>query len=481
MEKIELVMVMAPMMGHLVPAIELAKIMLQKANCLSISFLMMNSTFDPEATAKIESLTASCKFDRLHFRHLPMPDISQWNIPHQGIYLHQLTEFHKSNVRETVSKIKGFAGIIVDMINTPMMDIADELSVPSYIFFTCSAACLGVMLHFQALEDQQTIKTLHLLQRETKLVIPSFTNEVPIGVLPIFTTSERVWSGRFLKHTRNYRRAKGIIINTFADFESQAIDTLSMKHSYGTTGVPTIYPVGLILNRSQIQAESTKGHLEVIYWLDDQPAKSVLFICFGSTGSFKLDQVKEIALGLEKSGYRFIWVLKRPSAIKIGFAGEVENHGALLPEGFLNRTASIGKVVSWVPQLAILSHPAVGGFVSHCGWNSTLESIWCGVPIATWPLVADEQLNAFQLVKELGIAVEISLDYNEANEHQPLVKAGQIEKGIREVMDGENEVRKRVKELSEKSRQAIKEGGSSHVTFENLIHTICSSLPKSGV
>ncbi|CDP08117.1 unnamed protein product [Coffea canephora] len=152
--------------------------------------------------------------------------------------------------------------------------------------------------------------------------------------------------------------------------------------------------------------------------------------------------------------------------MKGGFAGEFENHGPLLPEGFLNRTASIGKVVGWVPQLAILSHPAVGGFVSHCGWNSTLESIWCGVPIATWPLLGDQQLNAFQLVKELRIAVEIT---------------GQIEKGIREVMDGENEVRKRVKELSEKSRQAMKEGGSSHVTFENLIHTICSSRPKSGV
>ncbi|CDP05662.1 unnamed protein product [Coffea canephora] len=93
--------------------------------------------------------------------------------------------------------------------------------------------------------------------------------------------------------------------------------------------------------------------------------------------------------------------------------------------------ASIGKIVRWVPQLAVLSHPAMGGFVSHCGWNSILESIWCGMPIATWPLFAEQQLHAFQL------------------------------KGIRELMDDKNEIRNRFKEF-EKCKAAIEEGGSSY-------------------
>ena len=199
---------------------------------------------------------------------------------------------------------------------------------------------------------------------------------------------------------------------------------------------------------------------------------------FGSLGSFQLDQVKEIANGLEQSGQRFLWVLRQPPKEKGGFPTEYGNVELVLPEGFLDRTASIGKVVGWVPQLAVLSHPAVGGFVSHCGWNSILESIWCGVPIAPWPLAAEQQLNAFQLVKELGIAVEISLDYNEAKEHQELLRAEEIGKGVRDLMDGKNEMRKRVKEFSETSRAAVQENGSSHLCFENLLQTICSGSHK---
>lgn len=113
-------------------------------------------------------------------------------------------------------------------------------------------------------------------------------------------------------------------------------------------------------------------------WLDAQPPNSVVFLCFGSMGGFRLNQVKEFAYGLERSGYRFLWVLRvRPD--KIGeFAADVENYGLVLPEGFLERTASIGRVAGWVPQFTVLSHPSVGGFVSHSGWNSTLESLWIG-------------------------------------------------------------------------------------------------------
>ncbi|MCI68776.1 UDP-glucose flavonoid 3-O-glucosyltransferase 6-like, partial [Trifolium medium] len=78
---------------------------------------------------------------------------------------------------------------------------------------------------------------------------------------------------------------------------------------------------------------------------------------------------------------------------------------------FLDRTAEIGKVIGWAPQVQVLAHPATGGFVSHCGWNSTLESIHYGVPIATWPLFADQQTNALELVSELKMGVEIALDY----------------------------------------------------------------------
>ncbi|RVX02550.1 UDP-glycosyltransferase 71A15 [Vitis vinifera] len=124
----------------------------------------------------------------------------------------------------------------------------------------------------------------------------------------------------------------------------------------------------------------------------------------GLRGSFGADQIKEIAYGLERSGHRFLWSLRQaPPNGKMAFPRDFENIEEVLPEGFLPRTAGIGKMIGWAPQVAVLAHSAVGGFVSHCGWNSLLESIWNGVPVATWPMYAEQQINAFQMVKRFRI------------------------------------------------------------------------------
>lgn len=108
--------------------------------------------------------------------------------------------------------------------------------------------------------------------------------------------------------------------------------------------------------------------------------------------------------------------------------------------------------------------------MSHCGWNSTLESLWYGVPVAAWPVYAEQQLNAFELVRELGLAVEIKMDYR--REGEVVVRAEEIERGIREVMEVESEQRKKVKEMSEKSRRALMDGGSSHSSLGRFIDQI---------
>lgn len=132
-------------------------------------------------------------------------------------------------------------------------------------------------------------------------------------------------------------------------------------------------------------------------------------------------------------------------------------------------------VCGWAPQVEVLAHGAIKGFVSHCGWNSILESIVYGVPIATWPLAAEQQLNAFELVRELGLAVELSLSYR--SKGTELVMADQIEKAICSLMDDENPVRERVKKISEKSMKVLENGGSSFVTLgkfvEDLLQNIC--------
>lgn len=129
----------------------------------------------------------------------------------------------------------------------------------------------------------------------------------------------------------------------------------------------------------------------------------------------------------------------------------------VLPEGFLQRTASIGKVIGWAPQAAVLAHCAVGGFVSHCGWNSLLESLWFGVPVATWPIYAEQQMNAFGMVVEMGLAVEIKLDYKKDlfDGKSNIVTAEEIESGIRRLME-DDDVREKIKEMGKRAKRLLK-------------------------
>lgn len=260
MAKVELVMIVTPAIGHLPPALELAKLMIQRNNELSITFLIMEAPFDPKGTAKIRSLMATCNVDGLRFHVLPASeDIPEWNTQTSRVSLFLKLIYSQKHVRETVSRIKGFSGIIVDLMSTTMIDVAEELGVPSYVFYTSSAACLGLMLHFQTLEDEHSIHTYDLASNEAELVIPSFANRVPTSILPRFTVRKDIWSSTISKITRDYRRAKGVIVNTFEDLENYAIDSLSLSSCYGSeSGAPPIY---LILSGQLLTSLNSRQNL----------------------------------------------------------------------------------------------------------------------------------------------------------------------------------------------------------------------------
>ena len=125
--------------------------------------------------------------------------------------------------------------------------------------------------------------------------------------------------------------------------------------------------------------------------------------------------------------------------------------------------------------MEVLAHKSIGGFVSHCGWNSILESLWNGVPMATWPLFAEQRLNAFRMVKELGLAVEMRVDYRQ--QEGDVVMAEEIEDAIRGVMEDDSMVRKKVKEMGEMSRRAVRDDGSFTKALRCLITDIIDHSP----
>jgi len=120
-----------------------------------------------------------------------------------------------------------------------------------------------------------------------------------------------------------------------------------------------------------------------------------------------------------------------------------------------------------------MAHKAIGGFLSHCGWNSILESLRFGVPIATWPMFAEQQLNAFTMVKELGLALEMRLDYLLADGE--IVKADEIARAVRSLMEGEDVPRRILKEIAGAAKEAVMDGGSSFVAIDRFIDKVVVS------
>ncbi|KAJ0499451.1 putative flavonol 3-O-glucosyltransferase [Helianthus annuus] len=474
----KLIFIPSPGVGHIMSTVEIAKLLVNRDQRLAITVLVIKPrSLDSgmAITSYIESLAKS-NMDHISFIQLPQDETLLTHDPKD--HMSTFSEFipsHCKYVRNVVADMISQAGsgqivgFVIDMFCTCMVDVANEFNVPTYMFFTSSAAFLGFEFYIQKLCDDLNEDVIELSNADAEISIPSFDKPVPTKV---FWSRVKTREGLdfVLGAVRKFREVKAIIVNTFLELETHAIKSLSADVS-----IPPVYPVGPMLNLEGSFGSSVGKSFDnnVIRWLDSQPPSSVVFLCFGSMGSFSEVQVKEIARALEQSGHRFVWSLRRPPSDQTSrIPSDYEDPSLVLPEGFLERTCGIGKVIGWAPQTAVLGHDAVGGFVSHCGWNSLLESLWFGVPLATWPMYAEQHMNAFEMVVELGLAVEIKLDYmkNVSNPRADtiIVTAKEIERGIRRVME-DNEVKTKVKAMSLKSRSVVAEGGSSYASVGSLI------------
>ncbi|KAI3732989.1 hypothetical protein L1987_64203 [Smallanthus sonchifolius] len=205
-----------------------------------------------------------------------------------------------------------------------------------------------------------------------------------------------------------------------------------------------------------------------LQWLDLQPANSVIYVSFGTTTTFSNEQIKELAIGLERSQQRFIWVARAADTGDV-FGGDAKIVD--LPVGYEERVAGRGLVVrGWAPQVEILAHSATGGFMSHCGWNSTTESISMGVPIATWPMHSDQPRNAFFITNVLRIGLVV-IDWEHRDE---LVSSAVVEDVIRRLINSREgeEIQKRAAALADTIRRSVAEGGECRKETDSLISYI---------
>ncbi|CAN1749094.1 UDP-glycosyltransferase 71K2 [Linum perenne] len=473
MTKSGLVMIPIPAVGHIPPVVEFAKRLTGRNSQLSVTIVLIRTPFSPEVDSFSDSLAETCD---------SLPPANSYSSSQTFItkFLNSQTEAVKEALEDRFAgdSSVSLVGFMVDILTTKMIDLGKELGVPSYLFFPSCAAFLGFLMDLPATGHSPELAAG---DPDGEMVYPSYAHRVANRLLPAaFLDGEDYRDA--VGFTRKYAEVDGIVVNSFDKLESRALDLLDDKT------FPPVFPVGPVLN---LKGHDTYGNTssssqKAMTWLDAQPPKSVVFMCFGSLGSFSDAQLKEVAIGLEQAQHvRFLWVIRRKSS-----PDDCEDYSpsspALKPlgEGFLERTKDRVMVCGWLPQAAILSHNAIGGFMSHCGWNSTLESIWHAVPILAWPMYSEQQMNAFYLVRELGLAVELRADYRiwEGDEDGEMsVKGDEIARKIELVMDEESDVRKKVKEMSELGKSSLGEGGSSFDSMGRFIDLVIKNKPNHSV
>ncbi|CAN4094617.1 unnamed protein product [Withania somnifera] len=271
----------------------------------------------------------------------------------------------------------------------------------------------------------------------------------------------------FVRKEHELKFQSGEIMNSCKEVEGKYPDLLA-----NTKDRPlwAFGPFHMLLE-SHESVSSTSSNMtshECLKFLDKQDVNSVLLVSFGSTTTLSQEQVNEIALGLEQSNHIFIWVLRKGNDVQKLEEKDVKIE---LPEGFEDRVKGRGMVVrNWAPQLEILGHSSTGGFLSHCGWNSCIESMSMGVPLAAWPISYDQPYNAILLTKLLKIGISVK----SWARREELVTASTIEKAVKKLMGttvGE-EMRQRAVELSKKIKTSVSHGGPARKEMESFIADI---------
>ncbi|KAL2632996.1 hypothetical protein R1flu_004475 [Riccia fluitans] len=363
--------------------------------------------------------------------------------------------------------------MITDMFVYFIQDDADKWGIPRYTLITTPChACLYLLQGEKIVEEgwlfsipdkrHQSI-TLPGLQLFSPLQCPrTITGFPPEQMLPKIGVS--------------FRKSAGLLFNSFQAYDKEPLEIMSRQPEitqFPGKDPPKLFAIGPLMSLPQPSENlheliSTKSNemREIIDWLDGQRNSSVLFISLGSMRPLPRKGATAFAEALEQTRIPFFWVLRLPPK---------HSKDNYLPPGFEARTRTQGIVwTGWVPQPQLLQHPSIGGFLSHCGWNSLTEVITAGVPIAACPMYAEQGFNAKYIVDVLEIAVEVKYkeDFFDFDSEEVAVAISTLmneEKGAK--------VRQNMHNMRKAVFEAVAEGGTSHRAFEEFIATILNHEP----
>ncbi|KAJ3702616.1 hypothetical protein LUZ61_006321 [Rhynchospora tenuis] len=473
-EKPHAVCIPYPAQGHVTPMLKLAQLL---HSCYGFHITFVNTHYNHRRLLNSGALSPDLNVPDFHFESIPdgLP------APSEGFEdaTQDITELCRSveknclkPFKELLGRVNGIDGsppvscIVSDGVMSFTLDAAQEMGLPEIIFWTTSACGYCGYLHYKELlqrgifplKDEAQLKDGYLempldwipgMKNMRLKDMPSFVRTTDPNDFMFYYANRESW--------RN-TKATAIVLNTFDELEQTVLDTLQ-------TMLPPIYTVGPLsllsskVTKLPISSTLWKEDIDCLKWLDSKTSGSVVYVNFGSITVMTNNQLIEFAWGLANSKCDFLWVIRNDL---------VKGDSAVLPPEFSADIERRGLLASWCRQEAVLAHPAIGGFLTHSGWNSTIDSLSCGVPMISWPFFAEQQTNCRYVCTEWGVGMEI--DNN--------VKRDEVEWQVRELMTGEKgaDMRNRAVEWKKGAIRATQPGGSSFVNLERLVKEVM--LPK---
>ncbi|KAG5055613.1 hypothetical protein AAZX31_03G167900 [Glycine max] len=468
--------------GHMIPMMDIAKVLVQHNVIVTV-------VTTPHNAARFASTTDRCIEAGFQIRvaQLQFPS-KESGLPEECENLDMLPSlgmgfsfFCAANISwQPVEKLfeeltPAPSCIISDMGLPYTVHIARKFNIPRICFATVSCfflLCLHNLQTYNMMENKAT--------EPECFVLPGLPDKIEITKGHTEHLTDERWKQFVDEYTAASTATYGIIVNSFEELEP------AYARDYKKINKDKVWCIGplSLSNKDQVdkaergnKASIDECHLK--RWLDCQQPGTVIYACLGSLCNLTPPQLIELGLALEASKRPFIWVIRRGS-----MSEAMEKW--IKEEGFEERTNARSLLIrGWAPQLLILSHPAIGGFITHCGWNSTLEAICAGVPMVTWPLFGDQFFNEILVVQILKVGVKVgaesTIKWGKEEEIGVQVKKEDIERAIESLMDETNESeerRKRIKELAEVAKRAIEKGGSSHSDVTLLIQDIKQTIKR---
>ncbi|KAH7511981.1 UDP-glycosyltransferase 86A1 [Ziziphus jujuba] len=350
--------------------------------------------------------------------------------------------------------------LIADTFFTFFSMIAAKYNLVNISFWTEPALVLTLYYHMDLLKENG-----HFDSPDNRKDVITYIPGVPaiepkdlmsyLQATDTSTTVHQILNKAF----SDVKKSDFILINTVQELEPNTISALQEKQP--TFAIGPIFPSGF---SKSIVATNMWSESDCSQWLSTKRNGSVLYVSFGSYAHASKKDIEEIAYGLSLSKVNFIWVL-RPDIVS-------SDETDILPVGFEDKIKGRGLIVTWCCQIEVLSHPAIGGFITHCGWNSILESIWCRIPLLAYPLLTDQFTNRKLVVDDWKIGINLV-------DNKPITREEVSEK-INRLMGGKSrgELMKKIEEARNTLENALSHSGSSENNFSQFVSELKVKIEK---